>query len=448
MWDSKLSRRRFLALSGSTLATTLLGSALGQASSGEGQTENMLRIGVIIPTLSGGQPQGGFTESVVGEVANMGATMAADEIATDVELLDYQLKTLITSAMSVDAVTRAAERLASEEEAYAIIGGFSTEEALALSQLAAKRGFIFLNIGAQSDALRGEACNANTFHLAGSATMYLSAMTDWYIHSGFRRWFFVYNDSAEQKANYATAGKILKSRHFGGGEVGRTMVPANTPLYTSVFDDIEKADPDVVVLLLEPSEQLVFLGQYETSSLDIATIGYPSPATQTRQFYAASLQNAPQAGSGSARGTVGSHARCLRGARTQHEVSGTFRTGYGPFGLGSLYGHLRFCPKPRCLLARMSLRNSSLIWKTHKPCSTFTRASAPRFAPGIIRCASRSFWSRPTATIRINNRCKTWQFWRVKLPAIYEPNVPPVERLDQLGISEQDSTCHLEKSSQ
>ncbi len=31
-----------------------------------------------------------------------------------------------------------------------------------------------------------------------------------------------------------------------------------------------------------------------------------------------------------------------------------------------------------------------------------------------------------------------------ELPALYEPDVPPVKRLEQLGVSEQDSRCKLE----
>ncbi len=286
MWRSKLSRRRFLALSGSALASALLGNTLGQtASGGSGSgAGKVLRIGAVIPTRTTLHTLRGFTEDAIGRPANFGAQMAVGELAPNVD------RGLITSAMGADAVTRAAERLSSVEEVYAIIGGFSTEEVLALGKLAVQRDFIFLNIGAQSDALRGESCNSHTFHLAPSATMYLEAMIGWGIHSDFQRWFFVYSD--EQKANYANAKKMLKSR--GSNEVGSTAVPANEPIYTGVFEDIKKAEPDLVVLLLEPTEQLTFSGQYETSGLSAATIGYPAPAAQTRKFYASSLRNAPK----------------------------------------------------------------------------------------------------------------------------------------------------------
>jgi ABC-type branched-subunit amino acid transport system substrate-binding protein len=436
VWRSKLSRRRFLALSGSALASALLGNTLGQtASGGSGSgAGKVLRIGAVIPTRTTLHTLRGFTEDAIGRPANFGAQMAVGELAPNVD------RGLITSAMGADAVTRAAERLSSVEEVYAIIGGFSTEEVLALGKLAVQRDFIFLNIGAQSDALRGESCNSHTFHLAPSATMYLEAMIGWGIHSDFQRWFFVYSD--EQKANYANAKKMLKSR--GSNEVGSTAVPANEPIYTGVFEDIKKAEPDLVVLLLEPTEQLTFSGQYETSGLSAATIGYPAPSAQTRKFYSSSLRNAPK--------TAVKHRHIAsweatlsdNGAqRLNLRFLGRFGQAMDPSAWAAYMG-IKILAEAATKTG--STKSTDLIKYMENPQTTFD----------IDKGAGTSFrsWNhqmrQPLYLVKTNKDYQdktTLQDLAVlegELPALYEPDVPPVKRLEQLGVSEQDSRCKLE----
>src|SRR5699024_7992112 len=142
--------------------------------------------------------------------------------------------------------------------------GFGTEQAMALSELAEQRQVPFFNIAASSDRLRGKGCGRYTFHVEASAAMYLDAMAAWYVHSGFRRYFFVVADTPEQKAHYQRMRSALENRHFGAEEAGHA-VTGPAPLYIDALKQIRQAQPDVVVLMLDAVSQLDFLGQFETS---------------------------------------------------------------------------------------------------------------------------------------------------------------------------------------
>ncbi len=450
MWHSKLSRRRFLALSGSAAASALLGSALASDDSGGSAARKPWRIGAVIPTLTGAKPLGAavgrnaFTEDVVGGPANNGALMAAGEVAPNVG------KVLITSAMGADSVTRAAKRLSSLEDACAIIGGFSTEEALALSDLALKRDFIFLNIGAQDDALRGEACNSHTFHLAASTTMYLDALTGWGTHAGLPRWFFVYNDSDEQKANYVKAKKMLGS-HSSGSEVGSIMTPEHEQVYNGVFEDIKKAKPDLVVLLLEPTEQLIFLEQYKTSGLNAETIGYPSPAAQTRLFYTGSLQSIY---AGLSRGipkpSPGQHMALWEATLDKHGAEELNSRFLGRFGRAidpsawAAYMGIKILAE--ATMNAGSTKSAALIKYLENPQTVFNIAKGPgtSFRPWNHQMLQPLYLVRTNPAYQDKTTLQDLATLEGELPALYEPDVPPVQRLNQLGVGEQESKCQLE----
>ena len=143
MWDSKISRRRFLALTGTALAGTLLGQAVGRSSAAPAVTTNgMLHIGLVLPT-TGDRTLGAFGNSaILGSAANRGAILAGDEILGQVGPSGRQFKALISSAPDTDSMLRAARRMTREEGAYAIIGGFTTDDAQALSALAVEDDFI------------------------------------------------------------------------------------------------------------------------------------------------------------------------------------------------------------------------------------------------------------------------------------------------------------------
>jgi len=207
------------------------------------------------------------------------------------------LKVMISSAPDETAALRAAERLAATEEVVALVGGFGERQARTLSAVAEDRRILFFNIGSVSDVLRGPACNRYTFHVEASAAMYLDALTGWFTQAGLRRWLFVYPETDEGNALYRRAQQALSLATGGAGEAGAVMVP-EVPVYYQAVEAIRRAEPEVVLLLLNWQSQLDFLGFYEAAGLEFAITGFPYPVTQTRDFFMSSREVAPHGASG------------------------------------------------------------------------------------------------------------------------------------------------------
>src|SRR5690606_19724702 len=147
-----------------------------------------------------------------------GATMAGEEFAFNAEMLGIEFSVLTREASGADAVVAVAEELVGEG-AYVVAGGFSLEEAAALSAWSAESGVPYLNVGASADVLRQEQCQATALHIAPSAAMYLDSLAGWYVRSGYRQWFFVHGTDEEAQAQLERVQRGLSERHFGARSV-------------------------------------------------------------------------------------------------------------------------------------------------------------------------------------------------------------------------------------
>lgn len=436
---SNLSRRRFLALAGLGLVSTILDHALGQGATAAASPAQ-LRIGAVLPT-TGDPTLGALSDALLGRLANDGAIMADDEVRGMPGPGGRPLKALISSAPDAEAAVRAAERMVREEEAFAILGGFSSDEAEGLSELASQHDVLYLNIGAQSDDLRGASCSSHTFHLAASETMYLDALVGWASHQGFERPFFVYDDSAAQRARYASADHILKLHHSAGA-VGSAQVQANTPLYSQVFDDARKADADLIVLLLEPAEQLVFYGQYEDSGADTDVIGYPSPVAQTRAFYAAVLTSAPNLGAKHHIATWEANLDTNSAPRLNQRYLGRFGQAIDPPAWAAYMGI-------KLLVAAAagagSTKASQMIAFMQSRMATFDigKGEGTSFRPWNHQMRQPLYLVRTNAGYQDKTSLQDLVTLDGTLPELYLDGVPPEEALDRLGVSEEASTCVL-----
>lgn len=292
LWEFKLSRRKLLALGGVTVATGWLERVSAQA---QPETQ-VLRIGMVLPTPAGTAPA--TTYRLAANVAPSGAVMTAEELGFNAELVGQRLEVRIVTAPGTESAVQAAERLISVEEVFAFAGGYGDETALALSQLANERQVPFFNIGSASDALRGVSCNRYTFHVEASTAMYLDALTDWYVRSAFRRWFYVYPDTDGGCALYDRALSSLTERHFGAEQVGSAAVDPSKQEFSGVISDIGDAESDVVLLLTDPDTQLAFLGNYAGAGLSAKMTRSPDPTNQTHTFLGASRDSTAAAGVG------------------------------------------------------------------------------------------------------------------------------------------------------
>jgi branched-chain amino acid transport system substrate-binding protein len=242
------------------------------------------RVGVIVPGTTGHGRARASIYDLVGDAARMGALLAESDLAADGDS-EISLKVLPASSPSQEAARRAADRLLATEDVTAIVGGLGEGQAEQLAEATAGTGALFFNIGSPSQDLRN-VCYQHVFHLEASAPMYLDALASWFSHKGRERWFVVYEDSPTGEALLQRASKAIGSR--GGGEVvGSAATIVEQPVYAGEIAAIGDSGADVVLVLLDPPDQIAFVSQLQSLGAEAEVALFPHPVTQTRDFIAA-----------------------------------------------------------------------------------------------------------------------------------------------------------------
>jgi ABC-type branched-subunit amino acid transport system substrate-binding protein len=147
------------------------------------------------------------------------------------------------------------------------IGGFTRDEAEALSEIAQESGALFLNIAAPSDSLQAGLPSRYLPSSRRAPRCIIDALFGWFVRAGHRRWFIVHDDSAEGEERAAlrplAARRAALGRNSIAGEAmlrqddSRDLAPA--------LAAIAETGPDVVLVLSDWRSQLDFLSRYETT---------------------------------------------------------------------------------------------------------------------------------------------------------------------------------------
>ena len=395
--------------------------------------EVAVRIGVILP-VAPATPAGALSAAVA-RAAAQGTVLADEEFRFNADLigLDFAIRTESASGV---AVVAAAEKLVGDG-AYSIIGGFTTEEATALGVWAKARGVPYLNVGASADSLRNELCSPTTFHIEPSAAMYLDAYVGWYVRSGFRRWYFVREDTAESRAQYDRVRWSMQARHFGAREIGQTNLKPGASGGAALATTITRSGADVVMLLLPASDQLRILGELDRAGLTVAATGFPYPEAQTRDFFAASAKVAPTLGVGH-RALAWEPTIDAYGAR---EYNARYRL---------RFGEPMETPAWAIYHAVKILYEEALFVGTVSAKKIMTHMMSPNSVFDLHKGIGVSFrpWDRQLRQslylTKINGKADNPAAYGLlvgELPAIYMPGSDLVERLDQLGDLAAQSRC-------
>ncbi|HEX2207822.1 MAG TPA: ABC transporter substrate-binding protein [Longimicrobium sp.] len=113
----------------------------------------------------------GFIAGNTGSAAARGVTLGVEEAARTGELVGRRIE-LVT----VDSVDSAAAHFREGGPVAALVGGFSDSWCRGPSTISSVVDTVFMNVGCRADALRGEACGRNVFHVEASARMYADAL--------------------------------------------------------------------------------------------------------------------------------------------------------------------------------------------------------------------------------------------------------------------------------
>ncbi len=399
-----------------------------------------IRIGVILPEVPADAEYD--WQKAVAFGAEHGAILGQEEHVFNAQILGVDFDVLFETASGPAAAVAAAERLLIERGVFGIIGGYELTEAIALGTWAQARGVPFLNVGVQSDLLRNDMCFATTFHLEPSAAMYLDAIAGWYVRAGFRRWYIITADDDEGDALGERLRWALEERHFGVTEVGQTILTSETDTGADLVSAIERSRADLVVLLIDGADQLRLLADLEVAGLDLnmEVAAFPYPETQTRAFFFASREAAPNLG-------------------TNHRATSWEATidAYGGREYNARY-RLRWDGEPMDSVAWAAFHGVKTLFEA----AFFGGSVAGEDVLAYLTAATSVFDLHKgiAVTFRSWDHQMRQSLFLVKisdeaemafnlgllvgeLPAIYMPGTDPLERLDQLGDMENRSTCQF-----
>ena len=138
--SNDLTRRKLLQ--GAAGATALAGIGMPAIVTAQADA---IRIGHLTPIT-------GFL-GPLGEYAQMGVKLAADEINAAGGVLGRKIELVLEDSVNPQTGSAKAERLIERDKVAMIIGEISSATALAIGQVANRTKTVFINTGANSDAL-------------------------------------------------------------------------------------------------------------------------------------------------------------------------------------------------------------------------------------------------------------------------------------------------------
>ena len=257
-----LTRRTLLK--GAASATTLVG--IGMPAIVKAQAD-VIRIGHLTPVT-------GFL-GPLGEFAQMGVRLAAEEINAAGGVLGRPVDLVIEDSVNPQTASAKAERLIERDKVAMIIGEISSASALAIGQVANRTKTVFINTGANSDALRGASCNPFTFHIEAANSMMVLAVGNYLKSENMikgKKWYSLTADYAFGHDLFRVAKKFVTEN--GGEFVGEELVPTDATDFSPYLLKIRQARPDIVASNLAGNQITNFIKQYAEYGLQFPITGF------------------------------------------------------------------------------------------------------------------------------------------------------------------------------
>ena len=257
-----LTRRTLLKSAAGTTALVGLGMpAIVRAQS------DVIRIGHLTPIT-------GFL-GPLGEYAQRGVQLGAEEINAAGGVLGRKIELVMEDSVNPQTASAKAERLIERDKVAMIIGEISSASALAIGQVANRTKTVFINTGANSDALRGESCNPFMFHIEAANSMMVQTVGNYLKKEKMvdgKKWYFL-------TADYAFGHDLLRvARKFvtenGGQVAGEDLVPTDATDFSPYLLKIRQARPDIVASNLAGNQITNFIKQYAEYGLQFPITGF------------------------------------------------------------------------------------------------------------------------------------------------------------------------------
>ena len=233
-------------------------------------------------------PRTGFLVQL-GQYGLRGTTLAIDEVNASGGVLGRKVDLLAEDSVTPQAAVTKAQKLIERDKVVCLLGEISSASALAIGDVAGRARIVYINTGANSDALRGSNCNRYMFHVEGCNTMYTKTIGTWQKQQNLikgAKWYFLTADYAFGHDLYKVSSRFLQEN--GGVILGNDMVPTNSPDYSAYILKIRNAKPDFVYINLAGVDQTTFLKQYKEYGLTFPLAG---GVMDTIPFWAAGIDS-------------------------------------------------------------------------------------------------------------------------------------------------------------
>jgi branched-chain amino acid transport system substrate-binding protein len=259
----QFTRRRLLQSAGGLA----LVSSIASPSVLLAQSSDVIRIGHLTPRT-------GFL-GPLGEYGVMAIDLAVEEINAKGGVMGRKIELLKEDSVNPQTASTKAERMIERDKVACIIGEISSASCLTISQVAQRNKTLFINTGANSDALRGSDCKRYMFHVEAQNSMYVKTAGRAYLRDGLvkgKKWYSL-------TADYAFGHDLLKvAKRFmaanGGEFAGDDLVPTDAADFSSYLLKIRDAKPDVVIINLSGNQITNFFKQYAEFGLTFPLGGF------------------------------------------------------------------------------------------------------------------------------------------------------------------------------
>lgn len=421
--SAPLTRRGMI---GAALATPMLASRLWAMSGLD------LRIGAVLPLAGPSLPPDANNLSDVAEAARRGLVFGEEEVLRNGSLFGHNTTVFLANAPGAAAAERAARRLVAINKVSVLIGGFTSDDAAALSKVAEETGTLFLNIAASSDRLR-RTCTAHTFHVEASAAMYLDALTSWFVRAGHRKWVVLHGDDAEGETRLNRATEALQDRHWGARIAGTAVIGGHD--HSDALNLVRKKEPEAVFLLADWKTQLDFLARYEAEGLTAPIVAFPEAATQIRSFYTKAMQAAPRAGAAHRAALWEPTLDAYGGRELNARAAGRWGAPLDPAGWAAYqatrlaFDAARYANDTEGGAMAAYLSTKGTVLDVHKGIGVSFRPWDHQLRQSLYLVRLNPDAGSSLDVAAMNARANLVG----ELPAIYMPGTDPIERLDQLG---------------
>jgi urea transport system substrate-binding protein len=251
----QMNRTDFLKISGVALAGVALLGVAGCGGGGEGGgEEGGIVVGSILdktgPLNIYGVPMQDATELAIKDINGKGG------------VLGRKLKLVSYDAQSAnEKYTQFANQLALQDKAVVIMGGITSASREAIRPVTDRLNMLYF----YNEQYEGGVCDKNVFLTGVVPSQQLDALVPWAIKNIGPK---LYVAAADYNYGQISAEWVKRYAGEAGGEViGTEFIPLEVAEFRSVIDDLQGAQPDVVVSLLVGGNHISFYRQFASAGL-------------------------------------------------------------------------------------------------------------------------------------------------------------------------------------